>query len=358
LQFSSGCPYRCEFCDIPALYGRQPRFKTPEQITNEVDEMLKQPGHPAVVYFVDDNFIGNRKAAREMLPHLIDWQRRRDYPLQFACEATLNLAKQTEILSLMRRAQFLTVFVGIETPEADALKVMHKEHNSVLPMMEAIKTLNSYGLEVTSGIILGLDTDGPDTESRLKEFIDLSQIPILTINLLQALPRTPLWDRLKLADRLVLDDAGLESNVRFLRPHDEVVAMWRRCVMHAYEPERLFARFAYQVDATFAHRLDVPARGKLTARNLREAVVLAFNLVIWVGLLSNYRRPFWHAAYHALKRGQIDAALGMGLVAYHLIQFSREVFRGDQNASFYSARSRALTPPTRSETKAASAISA
>jgi hopanoid C-2 methylase len=358
LQFSSGCPYRCEFCDIPALYGRQPRLKTPEQITDELDEMLKQPGHPSVVYFVDDNFIGNRKAAREMLPHLIKWQRTRGYPLQFACEATLNLAKQPEILSLMRRAQFLTVFVGIETPEADALKAMRKEHNLALPMMEAIKTLNSYGLEVTSGIILGLDTDTPDTESHLKEFIDLSQIPILTINLLQALPRTPLWDRLKLADRLIVDDAGLESNVRFLRPHDEVVAMWRRCVMYAYDPERLFARFAYQVDATFAYRLDVPARGKLTVRNLREAVVLAFNLVLWVGLFSNYRRSFWRAAYQALKRGQIDAALGMGLVAYHLIQFSREVFRGDQNASFYSARSRALTPPIRSETKPASAMSA
>jgi radical SAM superfamily enzyme YgiQ (UPF0313 family) len=358
LQFSSGCPYRCEFCDIPALYGRQPRLKTPEQITDELDEMLKQPGHPSVIYFVDDNFIGNRKAAREMLPHLIDWQTTRGYPLQFACEATLNLAKQPEILSLMRRAQFLTVFVGIETPEADALKAMRKEHNSALPMMEAIKTLNSYGLEVTSGIILGLDTDTAETESRLKEFIDLSEIPILTINLLQALPRTPLWDRLKRADRLIVDDTGLESNVSFLRPYDEVVAMWRRCVMYAYEPERLFARFAYQVDATFAHRLDVPARGKLTVRNLREAVVLAFNLVFRIGLLSNYRRPFWRAAYHALKRGQIDAALGMGLVAYHLIQFSREVFRGDQNASFYSARSRALTPPTRSETKTASAISA
>src|SRR6516165_7425756 len=342
----------------PQIHDIAKRAKRAGKVIVELDEMLKQPGHPSVVYFVDDNFIGNRKAAREMLPQLIDWQRKRDYPLQFACEATLNLAKQTEILSLMRQAQFVDVFVGIETPEADALKQMHKEHNSVLPMMEAIKTLNSYGLEVTSGIILGLDTDGPDTESRLKEFIDLSQIPILTINLLQALPRTPLWDRLKLAGRLIVDEAGLESNVRFLRPHDDVVAMWQRCVMYAYDPERLFARFAYQVDATFAHRLDVPARGKLTIRNLREAVVLAFNLVLRVGLLSNYRRSFWRAAYHALKRGQIDAALGMGLVAYHLIQFSREVIRGDQNASFNSARSRALTPPISSETKPASALSA
>lgn len=356
LQFSSGCPYRCEFCDIPALYGRQPRLKTPEQILGELDEMLKQPGHPAVVYFVDDNFIGNRKAAREMLPHLIDWQRRHRYPLQFACEATLNLAKQPEILSLMRQAQFVTVFVGIETPEADALKAMRKEHNSVLPMIEAIKILNSYGLEVTSGIILGLDTDTADTESRLKEFIDLSQIPILTINLLQALPRTPLWDRLKRADRLVIDDAGLESNVRFLRPYHEVIGMWRRCVMHAYDPERLFARCTYQVEATFAHRMGVPARGKLTVRNVREAVALGFNLVLRIGLLSNYRRSFWRAACHALKRGQIDAALGMGLVAYHLIQFSREAIRGEQNASFYSTRSRALMRPVDPRLKEAAAL--
>ncbi len=152
-----------------------------------------------------------------------------------------------------------------------------------------------------------------------------------------------MWGRLKRADRLIVDDTELESNVRFLRPYDEVVAMWRRCVTHAYDPERLFARFAYQVDATYAHRMDAPVRGKLTIRNLREAVVLAFNIVLWIGLLSNYRRSFWRAARRALKRGQIDAVLGMGLVAYHLIQFSREALRGDQNASFYSARSRALT---------------
>src|ERR1700685_1207480 len=323
LQFSSGCPYRCEFCDIPALYGRQPRLKTPEQITAELDAMMAQASHPPVVYFVDDNFIGNRKAAREMLPHLIAWQRKHGYPLQFACEATLNLAKQPEILGLMREAQFTTVFVGIETPDADALKAMRKEHNATLPMMDAIKTLNSYGLEVTSGIILGLDTDTADSESRLKDFIDLSQIPILTINLLQALPRTPLWDRLKRDGRLIADDTGLESNIRFLRPYDEVVSTWRRCIAHAYDPERLLARFTHQIDATFANRMVTPARGKLTIANLRAALVLAFNIVLRIGLLSDYRRPFWRAARHAFRRGQIDAVLGIGFVVYHLIEFSR-----------------------------------
>jgi hopanoid C-2 methylase len=343
LQFSSGCPYRCEFCDIPALYGRQPRLKTPDQIAAELDAMLAQRGHPPVVYFVDDNFIGNRKAAREMLPYLIAWQRKHGYPLNFACEATLNLAKQTEILSLMREAHFHLVFVGIETPEVDALKAMRKDQNAALPMMEAIRTLNSYGLEVTSGIILGLDTDTADTEQRLKAFIDASQVPILTINLLQALPRTPLWDRLKRDGRLIADDTGLESNVRFLRPHDEVVATWRRCIAYAYDPERLFARFVHQVEATYVNRMMGPAHGKLTIDNLRRALVLAFNVLFRVGLLSDYRRPFWRAARTALRRGQVDAVLGMGFVARHLIQFTREALRGDHNASFYSARERERT---------------
>jgi radical SAM superfamily enzyme YgiQ (UPF0313 family) len=349
LQFSSGCPYRCEFCDIPALYGRQPRLKTPQQLAAELDAMLAQGRYPTFIYFVDDNFIGNRKATREMLPHLIEWQKKHGHPLRFGCEATLNLAKQPEILELMRQAEFETVFVGIETPEVDALKQMRKEQNATLPMLDAIATLNRYGLEVTSGIILGLDTDSADTEERLKAFIDASNVPILTINLLQALPKTPLWDRLKRDNRVVADDTGLESNVVFLRPYDEVVAMWRRCIDYAYAPERLFKRFAYQVEATYAHRVvDAPVRGKLTWSNISLALVLAFNIVRHIGLRADYRRSFWKAVLPALRRGQIDAALSMGIVGRHMITFAREAVRGEQNASFYSAQTRrmaAQSPP-------------
>ena len=168
-----GCPYLCEFCDIPGLYGRQPRMKTPQQIVAELDcHASRRPNPPTTLYFVDDNFIGNRKAAKEMLPHLVAWQKKHHYPVMFACEATLNIAKQTDILELMREANFVGMFVGIETPEADALNAMRKGHNNAVPMMESIKTLNNYGLEITSGIILGLDTDTADTEQRLKDFID------------------------------------------------------------------------------------------------------------------------------------------------------------------------------------------
>jgi len=335
IQFSSGCPYRCEFCDIPGLYGRQPRMKSPQQITAELDAMCSQKGHPASVYFVDDNFIGNRKAARDLLPHLVQWQKDRGYPMVLSCEATLNIAKQTEILSLMREAAFTGMFVGIETPEADALKAMRKDQNNAVPLMQSIKTLNDYGIEVTSGIILGLDTDTDDTESRLKEFIELSKIPMLTINLLQALPKTPLWDRLKRDGRLD-SDAKRESNVRFLRPYDEVVATWRRAIGYANDPERLFARFKHQVDATYVNRLVPPARGKLTWSALSGAAVMAFRCVYYIGIRADYRRPFWRAVRYALRRGLIGDALAMSFISRHLIEFTREALRGEQNASFYS----------------------
>ena len=192
--------------------------------------------------------------------------------------------------------------------------------------MRRIDTLNNYGLEVTSGIILGLDTDSADTEERLKTFIDASNVPILTINLLQALPKTPLWDRLKRDGRVVADDTGLESNVVFLRPYDEVVAMWRRCIEYAYAPERLFKRFAHQVEATYANRLvDGPVRGKLTWNNLSlDAGAGVQYHPLHIGIAADYRRWFWKAALPALRRGQIDGAFSMGIVGHHMITFSRE----------------------------------
>jgi hypothetical protein len=194
-------------------------------------------------------------------------------------------------------------------------------------------------LEVVSGIILGLDSDTFETETRLKEFIDASQVPMLTMNLLQALPNTALWTRLQREERLT-DDPSLESNVRFLRPYADVVETWRRCIDYAYRPERLFARFMHQIEATYVNRFAAPARGRLTRANMKRGAILMFNLMIRLGLLAQYRRPFWQMVRRALKRGQIEALFGIGFVAYHLIEFSREAVRGDQNASFYSARSR------------------
>jgi hopanoid C-2 methylase len=337
LQFSSGCPYRCKFCDIPALYGRVPRLKSPEQVLAELDAFIAQPDHPPVTYFVDDNFIGNRQATRQLLPYLLEWQRKRGYPLQFACEATLNLAKHGDILGLMREAGFHTVFVGIETPELAALESIDKGYDAALPMLDAIKILNSHGLEVTAGIIMGLDAETGDSEAHLIDFIEHSQVPILTINVLQALPKTPLWDRLARENRL-LNDPTLESNVKFLRPHDDVIESWRRVIAYAYEPRRLFERFRHQVDATYGHRLQPPAKRRLTKINLIRGLVLGCNLIWRIGINSNYRRAFWRTVWYAVKRGHIEPAFGMGFVAYHLIRFTQEALGGGHNASFYAPK--------------------
>ncbi|HYF49133.1 MAG TPA: radical SAM protein, partial [Planctomycetota bacterium] len=155
VQFSSGCPYKCEFCDIPELYGRNPRLKTPKQVTAELDAMLER-GNPGAVYFVDDNFIANQGAAIELLKELAEWQKARGYPIQFACEATMNLSQVPKALELMKEAYFCTVFCGIETPEEDSLKFIQKTQNLRKPLLESIRTLNSYGMEVVSGIIVGL----------------------------------------------------------------------------------------------------------------------------------------------------------------------------------------------------------
>ena len=339
VQFSSGCPYRCEFCDIPELYGRNPRLKSPQQVLAELDAMLAA-GNPGAVYFVDDNFVGNRRAVMELLPHLIEWQKKNGYPVQFACEATLNLAQSPKLLEMMREAYFGTVFCGIETPDPDALKSIAKDQNLSLPILDAIKTLNSYGLEVVSGIILGLDTDTPETCDRILDFIRVSQIPMLTINLLYALPKTPLWRRLEQEGRLNFEE-GRESNVEFLMPYEQVLRMWQRCITIAYEPEFLFERFAYQCEHTYPNRIKPPkSAARVNKENVRRGLVMMAKLFWHAGVISSYRDTFWKMAKPEIKKGKIERLLSIGLVAHHLIEFTKECSRGIESASFYSQRVR------------------
>jgi radical SAM superfamily enzyme YgiQ (UPF0313 family) len=334
IQFSSGCPFDCEFCDIPALYGRVPRLKTPAQLCAELDK-LRACGLSGAVYFVDDNLIANRRALRDLLPALIAWQKTNGYPYRFACEATLNIAKRPELLEAMREAAFETIFCGIETPEPDALQAMDKAHNLTIPLLEGVRRLNAYGFEVVSGIIMGLDTDTPDTPRHILDFVEASQIPMLTINLLQALPRTRLWDRLAAEGRIV-DDERLESNVTFLRSYNQVVEDWRACVATTYAPEALFARFEHQMKATYAHRLS-PARKAGWADIGHGLAVLA--RVIWTcGVQAPYRRTFWAFAWPKLKALDIERVIAVGIVAHHLISFARAASAGLQNASFYSRK--------------------
>jgi hopanoid C-2 methylase len=344
IQFSSGCPYQCEFCDIPGLYGRNPRLKTPQQIVAELDR-LRECGMTDSIYFVDDNFIGNRKATLELLPHLIEWQKRTGYVTRLSCEATLNIAKRPEILEKMREAFFVTIFCGIETPEPEALKAMQKDHNMMVPIMDGIRTINQYGMEVVSGIIMGLDTDKPDTADALLAFVEESKIPLLTINLLQALPKTPLWDRLAREHRLVHDESR-DSNVDFLLPYEQVISSWRKCMEVAYRPEKLFARYQHQCEFTSKNRIKAPVSSKqFNWANIRRGLVMLRKIFWKVGVLGDYRKVFWKFAWRRLRQGDIEGLIASATISHHLIMFARAASGGQQNASNYSIRLREASVP-------------
>ena len=344
IQFSSGCPYKCEFCDIPGLYGRIPRLKTPERICAELDKLLEL-GVNGSVYFVDDNIIGNRKAIKELLPHLIAWQKKNGYALNLACEATLNIARSPDVLAMMREAAFDAIFCGIETPEPDALIQIDKGHNMVMPILDAVKIINDHGMQVVSGIILGLDSDTRESAEKILSFIETSEIPMLTINLLQALPQTPLWDRLAKAGRLDERD-DRESNVTFLMPYDEVLAMWRTCMERAYQPAVLFDRYRHQLKATWPNRVAKPHSPQRTSKPMvKKGLTILANVLWHVGVKGDYRLVFWKFALPLLLRGKVEALLNYCLPAHHLIMFARDACSGRGNASHYSAKLRPLQAP-------------
>ena len=343
VQYSSGCPFTCEFCDIPALYGRNPRLKSPQQILTELDA-LADGGTPSI-YFVDDNFIANPRAALDLLPHLVEWQRHRDYSVRLSCELTLNVAEYPEILKLMRDAYMTNVFCGIETVEPDALRAMKKAQNLRTPILQAVDTMNSYGIEVAGGIIIGLDTDTPETPDAILEFIEAAQTPIVTPNLLVALPHTPLYERLKKAGRLNSGE-GRDSNIEYLQPYEDVVASWKRVIREVYEPRKIYARYATQASRTYLHRKR-PARPleQLTWANLRRAVEI-FSRITWqVGICSDYRAEFWKMAWRELRQGNIESVFQIAMVAHHLITFGRECLTRDVQVSAYSARRREEQTP-------------
>jgi hopanoid C-2 methylase len=336
IQYSSGCPFTCEFCDIPGIYGRNPRQKTPQQIIRELDQLASDGA--VSVYFVDDNFIANPKAALELLPYLVEWQKRWHYTVRLSCEATLNISQHPKILELMREAYFLNVFCGIETPEPVALRAMKKAQNLRTPILDAVDILNSHGIEVASGIIMGLDTDTSDTPQAIIDFAAQSHVPILAVNLLYALPKTALYDRLQREGRLVSVE-GRDSNIQFLQPYETVVANWRRVVSTVYEPSTLYSRYAAQSVKTYPNRIKPPdPLAHVSAVNLVRAANILRRLTWRVGICSDYRDEFWRMFWTQLKQGNIETIFQVSMVAHHLITYARECTQGRMQSSNYSAR--------------------
>jgi radical SAM superfamily enzyme YgiQ (UPF0313 family) len=209
IQFSRGCPYRCEFCDIIVMFGRRPRTKEPEQIGRELDRLraLKVRN----VFFVDDNLIGNKRKAKQLLRYLVDYQKRHDWPFHFGTEASLNLAEDEELLRLLREASFSWVFIGIESPDQASLEESKKTQNTRTDILASVRRIYRHGIDVFAGFIIGFDNDTTETFERQHRFILDSGILVAMVGLLTALPRTPLYQRLEQAGRLITDHDTLDN---------------------------------------------------------------------------------------------------------------------------------------------------
>ncbi|GLS44183.1 radical SAM superfamily enzyme YgiQ (UPF0313 family) [Methylobacterium brachythecii] len=336
VQFSRGCPFTCEFCDIIELYGRAPRTKATVQMLAELDRLYAL-GYRGHVDFVDDNLIGNKKAVKAFLPHLIEWQQRHGYPFRFSTEASLNLADDAQLLRLMRRAYFFALFTGIESPDEDTLNHMTKKQNTRRSIAESVHKIYEAGIYVAAGFIVGFDTEEKSVARAMAACIDDTSIPTATIGLLTALPNTQLQRRLRREGRLFdlfrksmtesgdMCTAGL--NFTTLRPRREILKDYRVVVAEAYSPEAYFGRVR-----KLGRMLDIhhPKLRKIWWRNLpRDAA--GFLSLIWVMTVRHPQLagPFWRTFYDVLRHNPqaYDSVLRNAGHYAHLYPFSRYLVR-------------------------------
>jgi radical SAM superfamily enzyme YgiQ (UPF0313 family) len=315
VQYSRGCPFSCEFCDIIEIYGRVPRTKSNNQILNELDQ-LKQRGWRGPLFIVDDNFIGNKKNVRQLMPALIEWQKTNGYPFSLLTEASVNLADDDELLSNMRAAGFRRVFLGIETPVEESLKEAQKTQNRG-NLLDSVKKIQSYGMEVMAGFIVGFDNDPDDIFERQIEFIRESAIPLAMVGMLNALPDTQLWKRLEREGRLLGEASGNNtvSTVNFVPKMDleRLVNGYQTIMQTIYKPREYYQRALDSLKRT-ANKTPEP-----TPYSLLDEVKGLVRLVLKLGVIDGERREFWRFFIQALRKhhDRMTESLRLAAMGYH-----------------------------------------
>jgi radical SAM superfamily enzyme YgiQ (UPF0313 family) len=325
VQFSRGCPFQCEFCDIIELYGRRPRVKTSAQMLAEL-QRLYELGYHGVVQFSDDNLIGNKVAVKAFLPDLIAWQQQRSYPFQFVTEASMNLADDDQLLGLLRDANFAVVFIGIESPDPNVLVAAQKKQNTRRDIVESIHRVQAGGLAVAGGFIVGFDNEPAGTAAAMIDLIEAAAIPASMVGLLYALPNTQLTRRLEAEDRLgahhnlalsehQTDQCMAGLNFETSRPRDEILRDYRTIVARIYDPNAYFQRIRRMVDPLTFSGKHATVHPLNRLRAVRRLVRFLFSVTV--------RQPAmaWHV---------------FGLVAYILRHNPRAIRVGMYMASFYA----------------------
>ncbi|MGA1868787.1 MAG: B12-binding domain-containing radical SAM protein [bacterium] len=328
LQYSRGCPFNCEFCDIIELFGRKPRLKKNEQFIHEL-ELLYDAGWRGALFVVDDNFIGNKKRVKGLLKDISLWQRDKKYPFNLFTEASIDLSEDKELLSLMAEAGFNMVFVGIETPDEDTLRKVNKQQNvRHKGLINNILEIKKYGIEVSGGFIVGFDTDTPDIFDRQIEFIQESGIPSAMVGLLTALPNTQLYRRLLKEGRLLKDSSGNNTHDLYLnfKPKmdiDMIINGYKKIISSIYDPMKYFERCL-----TFLRSVN-PAPHSCRKVGLNELYYFFSSLVRQSFSAYGYYYIKFLMKALVIKPKMFPEAVRLAIVGHHLLKITKEILAVD-----------------------------
>jgi radical SAM superfamily enzyme YgiQ (UPF0313 family) len=318
IQFSRGCPFTCEFCDIIEIFGRVPRVKPAEQVIAEL-EALRRLGARGPLFVVDDNFIGNRRAVAKLLPRIAAWQWEHGTPFDLFTEASVDLALHPELVQGMVDAGFTAAFLGIESPSPASIAEAGKKQNLRIDPARAVSILTEAGLEVFAGFIVGFDEDGEDIFDQQIEFLADLPVPRAMVGMLSALPGTALWRRLEGEGRLRRASSGDQfdrPNFAPRLPEERLVAGYRRILAEIYSPEAYFRRCRIQLERA-------PSR----PAPLRTGSVGALARAVWrLGLRGPRRRHFWRLAWTGLRRGTgaFARAVTFAILGEHFLRYTAE----------------------------------
>jgi len=338
IQTSRGCPFDCEFCEVVKLFGHKVRYKTANQVIAEL-ETLYRLGARGLVFICDDNFIGSKRHARDLLEELIPWLQLRGEPFNFITQAPVNLGQDLEMMNLMTAADFNRVFIGIESPDENVLETINKFQCLRHPLVESLKNLKQNGIEVIGSFIIGLDGEKQGVGERICAFIEHTSLPVAMVNILQAPPYSNLWHRLQKEKRLrgdvEFDGGGNFSGMNFQpdRPEVEIFQEYIEAWDCLYEPSHFLERvFRYYLSMPPVHRRmhnvsesslpkdQVHDQG-MTRRWILTEIKALLRILWWQGVRASYRRQFWRQLFGMLRENPTrfimyirTCAMGLDLV--------------------------------------------